>query len=124
MPRVIHFELPAEDPERAAKFYGDVFGWEIQKWDGPIEYWMIKTGDESKTGINGGLMRHDPQFPARTPINTVDVDSIDESVAKVEAAGGKIVMPKHHIPTIGWLAYAQDTEGIIFGMMQPDANMV
>jgi uncharacterized protein len=120
MPRVIHFELSAEDPERAAKFYSDVFGWQAQKWDGPHEYWLLLTGDESKPGINGGLMRQIPEFPARTPINTLDVDSLDEYVAKVESAGGKIVVPKMAVPTIGWLAYAQDTEGTLFGMMQSD----
>ena len=122
MPRVIHFELPAEDPERAAKFYKEAFGWEVQKWDGPQEYWMMTTGDESQIGINGGLMRHDLSFPPRTPINTIEVDSVDEYSAKVEAAGGKILMPKFPVPTIGWLAYFQDTEGLIVGMMTPDPN--
>lgn len=121
MPRVIHFELPAEDPQRAAKFYADVFGWQIQQWGGE-DYWLVMTGDKDKPGIDGGMMRQCEQFPARTPINVLDVDSVDEYSSKIEAAGGKILMPKMPVPTVGWLAYAQDTEGVIFGIMQPDPN--
>lgn len=118
MPRVIHFELPAEDPARAAKFYADVFGWTFNKWDGPDEYLLALTGDDSEPGINGGIMRHSPEFAAKTPVNTIDVPSVDAFTAKIEAAGGAVVMPKTEVPGVGYLAYCRDTEGIVFGIMQ------
>ena len=122
MPRVVHFELSAEDPERAVRFYQNVFGWEISKWDGPHEYWLISTGEQDKPGINGGLMRQMPQFPARTPVHTLDVDSVDAFVEKIVAAGGEVYAPKMAVPGIGYLAYCKDTEGTIFGIMQNDPN--
>jgi predicted enzyme related to lactoylglutathione lyase len=116
MPRVVHFELSADQPERAAKFYTQVFGWKIKKWDGPQEYWLITTGEENP-GINGGLMRRQGQANC---VNTVGVPSVDDFTAKITGSGGKVVMPKMAIPGVGYLAYCQDTEGNTFGIMQPD----
>ena len=121
MPRVVHFELCAEQPERARKFYSDVFGWEMTKWDGPQEYWLISTGDSDKPGINGGgftPVSEEDKF--RSTVITMEVDSVDDYVAKVTANGGTIVVPKMAIPGVGWLAYFKDTEGVIVGMMQTD----
>lgn len=118
MPRVIHFELGAVDPERATKFYGQVFGWESNKWGGPQEYWLVKTGPEGTPGIDGGIMRHKDGAP-RT-VNTIEVSSLDDYMAKVNAAGGKIVVEKMPIQGVGYLAYGQDPEGNLFGMMQAD----
>jgi predicted enzyme related to lactoylglutathione lyase len=56
MNRPIHFEIPAEKPERAMKFYEKVFGWKFEKWGGPMEYWVVRTGDDGVPGINGGLI--------------------------------------------------------------------
>lgn len=120
MPRVIRFEIPAENPERAAKFYREVFGWEIQKWAGPMDYWLAKTGAEGQPGINGGLMRR--EGPCTGPTNTIDVASVDAAVQTVQTKGGKLVIPKMAIPGIGYLAYCHDTEGNLFGMLQPDAG--
>ena len=83
MPRIIHFEFQADDPERASKFFKKTFGWEFTKWSGPQEYWMIKTGEEGKPGINGGMMRRDDN-PANV-FNTLDVPSVDEYIKKHEA---------------------------------------
>lgn len=118
MPRVIHFEIPADEPERAIRFYSDVFGWQIQKWDGPMPYWLVGTGDASKPGINGGILQR--AYPGQGVVNTLDVDDLDATVKSVEAAGGKITMPRMAVPGIGWLAYATDPEGNTFGMMQND----
>jgi len=63
MPRVIHFEIPADDPARAVKFYADVFGWQSQKWDGPMEYWLVATGKAPAPGIDGGILRRQPAPP-------------------------------------------------------------
>src|SRR3989475_8366569 len=119
MPRVIHFEIPAGDPERAANFYRKVFGWKIEKWPGPMEYWMVTTGAEGMPGINGGLMKN---TDVKTTTNTIAVDSVDASVEAVTKAGGKLVMPKTTIPTVGYFAYLTDTEGNLFGVMQADKN--
>jgi uncharacterized protein len=120
MSRVIHFEIPANDPDKLSDFYKKVFGWKFEKWDGPMEYWMVTTGAEGQPGINGGFMRK--QGPVSGTTNTIDVDSLDESVKSVKNAGGKVVMEKTPIPTVGYFAYLQDPEGNIFGVMQRDAN--
>jgi hypothetical protein len=127
MPRVIHFEIHADDPERAVRFYQDVFGWTNQKWAGPIDYWLITTGPEGQPGINGGLMkRHGPGPAEGQPVNayvcTVDVPSVDEWIGKIVSAGGTIALAKMPVPGVGWLAYAKDTEGNILGIMQEDHN--
>ena len=120
MSRVIHFEIPAGDPQRAANFYKKVFGWKIEKWPGPMEYWMVTTGAEGTPGINGGLLKRQPPTTATT--NTIGVESVDAAVTAVQGAGGKMIMPKMAIPTVGYFAYCEDTEGNLFGVMQPDAN--
>ena len=119
MDRVIHFEIPAENPERAAKFYTDVFGWKFHKWDGPVDYWLIETGT-GEPGIDGGLSGRNPAFPTNAPVNTIGVSSVDTVVEKVMAAGGAVTMPKMAVPGVGWLAYCTDSEGVFFGVMERD----
>jgi predicted enzyme related to lactoylglutathione lyase len=123
MPRVVHFEIHADNPERAVKFYQQVLGWSFTKWEGPMDYWLISTGPAEQQGINGGLVRR------RGPINgdsviayvcTVDVPSVDDYVRRATEAGAQIALPKMAIPGVGWIAYCKDTEGNIFGMMQND----
>ncbi len=121
MPRVIHFEFPADDPERAIAFYENVFGWKIEKWEGPMEYWLIMTGPEEEPGIDGGLTRRTE--PGMGTENTVGVASIDEYLVKIEANGGKLLRPKSAVPGVGYLAYCQDTEGNSFGLMQEDTSV-
>jgi hypothetical protein len=118
MPRPIHFEIPADDPARAIAFYEAVFGWRFSKWEGPMSYWLITTGAEGEPGINGGLMPR--QHPDQPCVNTIGVADVDASVAVVERSGGQVAVPKMAIPGVGWLAYCKDTEGHIFGIMQPD----
>jgi uncharacterized protein len=120
MSRVIHFEIPTGDPQRAASFYKKVFGWKIEKWPGPMEYWLVTTGAEGTPGINGGLLKR--QTPTTATTNTVGVESVDAAVTAVQNAGGKMIMPKTAIPTVGYFAYCEDTEGNLFGVMQPDTN--
>ena len=119
MSRVIHFEIPAENPERAAAFYKKAFGWKIEKWPGPMEYWMVATGEEGTPGINGGLMK---KGNVSTTTNTIGVESVDNAISAVTAAGGTLIMPKTPILTVGYFAYCQDTEGNLFGVMQSDPN--
>jgi hypothetical protein len=119
MPRVIHFEIPTDEPERAVQFYTKVFGWDIQKWNGPQEYWVVTTGPADKPGINGGLFRR--QGPVNC-VNTIDVPSVDDFAATITENGGQVVVPKMAIPGVGYLIYCQDTEGNIFGICEDDPS--
>ena len=126
MPRVVHFEIHADDPDRAIAFYTALFAWKITKWDGPMEYYMIDTGGESR-GINGGMVRRMGPKPTEgqavnSYVCTVDVPNVDDYFAKALAGGGTVALPKMPIPGIGWLAYVKDTEGNILGIMQNDAG--
>ena len=117
MHRPIHFEIPAEDPARAIAFYENVFGWKFTKWDGPMPYWLISTG-EGQPGIDGGLLpRRDPGQPC---VNTLEVFDVDASVEKALKNGGKLCIPKMAVPGVGWLAYCNDLDGHVFGLMQND----
>ena len=105
MPRIVHFEIHADDPARAAKFYTDLLGWQITKWDGPTEYWMIGTGPSDQPGINGGMIRRQHPLTGNdgviAHVNTVDVDDLDRYVAKGVELGGVVALPKFPIPGVG-----------------------
>jgi predicted enzyme related to lactoylglutathione lyase len=120
MPRPIHFEIPAENPERLMAFYQTVLGWTFQKWEGGgMPYWMITTGADSEPGINGGLM---PRQNAQQPcVNTVGVANLDETLAAAVANGAQVALPRMAVPGVGWLAYILDPEGHLLGMMQMDS---
>jgi len=128
MPRVVHFEIHADDVERAIGFYRAVFGWEFPEWM-PGEYWGVMTAPEesSEPGINGGLMRRQEPPPAsgqavNAYVCTVQVDDLDACLAAVASAGGATVVEKHAITGMAWQAYCTDTEGNLFGMHQPDES--
>ena len=122
MPRVVHFEIYTDDPEVVRPFYEKVFGWKVKKFEGsPIEYWLVTTGDDKEPGINGGLARpREGQSPGT--LNTIAVASLEESIRKLEEHGGKICVPKMAIPGVGWLAYAADPAGNVFGILEPDTK--
>ena len=122
MQRVVHFEIYTDDPEAVQPFYWDVFGWKFKKFEGgPVEYWLVTTGDDKDAGINGGLLcPREGQSPGR--INTIAIPSLDETIRKIEKLGGSVCVPKMAIPKMGWLAYAQDPAGNVFGLMQPDTS--
>lgn len=129
MNRIVHFEIQAENIERAMKFYTDVFGWEFPKWmDEPLYMGVMTAPKDSKEpGINGGLLIRKGSAPANgQPVNaficTVQVENIDETIKKIEAAGGTLALPKYAIMNMAWQAYYKDTEGNIFGIHQADAN--
>lgn len=121
MPRVTHFEIYTDDPEAVQPFYRDVFGWTFTKFDGPMEYWLVTTGDGKDPGINGGLTRPRPGQSPGT-LNTIAVESLAQSIKKLEQNGGKVCVPKMAIPKVGWLAYAEDPQGNVFGIIEPDEN--
>lgn len=124
MPRPMHFEIHAADPERASRFYSSVFGWKIEKW-GQADYWIIKTGEPGEPGIDGGLLpRRGPAPGEQAPVNafpcTIDVPDLDEYLERAKSHGAQPALPKMPVPGVGWLAYVRDTEGNILGMMQHD----
>ncbi len=123
MNRVIHFEIQADDVERAKKFYGQVLGWKIEpamsqdKGD-PMNYWMVKTA-ESGPGINGGLYERPKEGDKYYLYDcTVGVADIDKAAAAVKENGGTVVREKTEIPGVGWFVSAKDTEGNRFGLLQ------
>jgi predicted enzyme related to lactoylglutathione lyase len=119
MSRIVHFEIPATDPEKSLAFYEKTFGWKFSRW-GDEEYWLITTGEDSAMGINGAILkRRAADMPV---VNTIDVKDLDQAMKDVEANGGTIVVPKSSIPTMGHLAYFKDPDGVIHGMMQIDPN--
>ena len=116
MLRVIHFEICADNPERAAKFYEDAFGWKVRKWEGPVDYWLTVTGDPSELGINGAIKhRGDSTQPV---ICGIHVPSADEYIQRVLAAGGSVVTPKIEIRGVGFSACCRDSEGNMFQLFE------
>jgi len=125
VPRPIHFEIHAENPQRAIAFYTALFGWTFTQW-GDQPYWLAATGDKSTPGIDGGLLPRQGAAPANMAavnafVCTVDVADVDAYSKRVVELGGSIALAKMPIPTVGWLAYGKDTEGNLFGMMAMDA---
>jgi predicted enzyme related to lactoylglutathione lyase len=114
VPRVVHFEFLSDDPEQSVKFFSDVFGWSNQSWPGQT-YWLVDTG-EGDLGINGGIMRASDFPHMQNAVCTIMVDDIGEALGKVEAAGGKTVMPERQVGEAGWAAYAADPQGVVFGI--------
>lgn len=120
MNRIVHFDIYADDPDRAAGFYQNVFGWKAEKWTGGMDYWLVTTGPDNEPGINGGLGKR--QDPTDHTTNTVDVASLKETEAKIKAAGGKVLEPRMPIPGVGWFGLCADTEGNRLGLMESDPN--
>lgn len=111
----IHFEIPADDLERASTFYKELFSWDIKAAPGFEDYRTVTTN-----GLNGGIMKR--SNPGTPIINYINVEDIDAYLTKLEQLGGQIIMPKMPIPGIGWNAVVKDTEGNTFGMLQEDKN--
>lgn len=112
MNRVVHFEIPADNLERATNFYKDVFGWNFMSYD--ENYQLARTGDGM--GIDGAVMKkRDPNQPM---VNSIEVPSVDEFAKKIEAAGGQMVVPKVAVGEMGYVAYFKDTEGNIHGIWE------
>jgi predicted enzyme related to lactoylglutathione lyase len=123
---IVHFEIPADNPERAVKFYRELFGWDIDKWENPngIEYWMVKTvptdeqGMPQRPGVNGGLMPR--MYPNQQPVNYISVENVDQAVAKAERLGAKVMMGKTPVPGMGWFAQLTDPEGNVLAVWETD----
>ncbi len=120
---IVHFEIPAEDVEALKKFYSNVFGWKTV--DIPqMGYVMLHTvptdekGMLQEPGLNGGMYKKTER--TQVPVNYVQVESVDEYVDKVMKNGGKLLMPKQHVPTVGYMAWIADPEGNPLGLLQPE----
>jgi uncharacterized protein len=124
MPRVIHFEIHADEPERAIGFYTSVFGWQFLKFPNAFtDYWVVKTGETDQPGIDGGLLKRDIHFEGvgtTAFVCTIAVADLDVYLMKVNTSGGQLARDRMAVAGVGWLAYCKDTEGNLFGMMQAD----
>ena len=125
MGRVVHFEIHCADLDRAERFYTDVFGWAINRYEGsPVDYRLITTGEDGP-GIDGALVERHGEVDGEAVIayvNTVAVDDLPDTQSRVTDAGGAQVIDPMEIPGVGQLAYFKDTEGNVFGALQPVAG--
>ena len=124
MGRLVHFELHADDPERAVAFYTSVFGWTVNRM-GDMEYWLLTTGPDDEPGINGAILprqggRPDVGAPIVGMVNTVQVDDLDATLAKALELGAQMALDKMAIPGVGTVAYLIDTENNVVGVLQPE----
>jgi hypothetical protein len=122
MDKVVHFEVPFDDAERATSFYREAFGWQLDSMPG-FEYTMVTTtatdeqGRPSEPGgINGGMLRR--QGPITTPVITIGVDDMDDALTRIEKLGGKVAIGRQPVGDMGFSAYVQDTEGNLIGLWQ------
>lgn len=129
MSRPVHFELQADDVDRAKTFYGDVFGWTFADWTHVTgsPYWGITTGEEGTPGIDGGLQQRPAPAPPQGPgtnaaVLTIQVDDYDATHERIVGAGGIVALPKTAFPGMAWQGYYLDTEGNTFGIHQPDED--
>jgi predicted enzyme related to lactoylglutathione lyase len=119
--RVVHFEIPYDDAERARTFYAEAFGWSIDVLPS-LDYTVVTTGPSDETGpldpgyVNGGMAPRDA--PLASPAVVVEVDDIDVALARVEELGGRTVLARTQVGDIGWSAYVTDTEGNVVGLWQ------
>ena len=124
MPRVVHFEIHATEPEQLIAFYSGLFGWTFTKAEG-MDYWLIGTGAPDEPGIDGGLVKRPVPGPADSlALNafpcTVQVDSVDGSLTKAGELGAEVALPKMAVGGVGWLAYIKDPDGNLLGMLESD----
>jgi predicted enzyme related to lactoylglutathione lyase len=124
---VVHFEIPANNPEKLSAFYKNLLGWKFEKksMGEAGDYWMIETRPgtaqnmekaQNTAGTNGGMMKK--MDPNQKPVNYVSVESVDDFSKKIQNLGGKITVPKTPIPNMGAFAVALDPEGNPFGIFE------
>jgi predicted enzyme related to lactoylglutathione lyase len=116
--KVIHFEIPIDQGDRAVAFYQKALGWKLEQW-GPIEYWSVEGG--SGDGINGGLTRREDA--SQSLMFYISVDDIDDALSAIESAGGTKLSERMPIPGVGWSAFFEDTEGNRVGLFQTDESV-
>jgi predicted enzyme related to lactoylglutathione lyase len=117
MGRVVHFEIPVDDPDRARRFYESAFGWSFQGY-GDQPYWLTEIGQEGDVGIEGALAGREEIH--QHPVVVIGVDDIAQSVQQARKAGAEVLLERQAVPTMGWSAYVRDPEGNVVGMWQAD----
>jgi predicted enzyme related to lactoylglutathione lyase len=117
MPRFVHIDIAADDPEREASFFRDVFGWTVTKLDGPVPYWLLNPSPNDPTAVGAGIAKREQAWQTVNP--TIDVLSVDDVTAKIETAGGTIVVPRTTLPGVGVLVTFKDPSGNIFSILEP-----
>jgi len=124
---ILHFEIPANNVQNLKSFYEKLFGWKIiNSPAGDMDYWVIHTvptdenGMLQRPGVNGGMFEKQPPQKDMTPVNYITVENIDQYIVKVIELGGKVLMPKQTVPTVGYIALAMDPDGNTFGLLQPE----
>jgi predicted enzyme related to lactoylglutathione lyase len=122
--KVVHFEIPFDDGDRARKFYADTFGWQLMPMP-DMRYTIVMTGPSdpekgpSEPGfINGGMFERSEQFPGKGPNIVIDVPSIDAAMEQVKAAGGTVVTERMAVGDMGFAGYFADTEGNLMGLWE------
>ena len=116
---IIWFEIPADNVERAKKFYRALFGWKITQFPGGMEYWHVDTGGADASPDGGMMARKHPQ---QSITNYINVKSVDKSAAKVKKLGGKICLAKTAVPQMGYFVVCQDTEHNMFALWERNEN--
>lgn len=117
MAKVVHFEVPVDDPDRAREFYASLFGWKLDAY-GDEGYWLATAGQPDDLGVDGALIRRGDIHAS--PVIVIGVESVEETLAAAERAGAAVLMGKETIPTVGYSAYLRDTEGNVIGIFEPD----
>jgi predicted enzyme related to lactoylglutathione lyase len=112
---IVWFEIPADKPERAQKFYGSLFGWKIKAFPGMTNYWHIDTGGGDDTP-DGGMMAR--KHPGQAITNYINVPSVTKAMAKVKKLGGDVCVPKTAVPEMGFFAICTDTENNTFAVWE------
>ena len=125
---VVHFEIPADDPEKLVDFYTTLFGWQFQKYPMPGgDYWGVLTVPANEQGtplepgaINGGLFKR--QMPGQQPVNYINVESVDEYASRAKELGATVVVEKQAVPSMGWFAMLTDPQDNVVGLWQTDPS--
>ncbi len=119
MPKIVHFEIPVDDPQRAAAFYRDVLGWAVSRY-GEQPYWLVRAGEAGEPGADGALVGREDLH--QSPVLIAGVRDIDDVLSRAQNSGGELLQGKLPVPGMGWSAYIRDSEGNTIGFFQPDTT--
>jgi len=120
---MVHFNIQADDPQRAMDFYTKVFGWKFEEAPGGVEYWLANTDDPGELGVSAGVGIRYPGTRFNAFVNMFSVDDIDAYVVKIKLNGGKTLAPKIAVSGVGYYVPCQDTEGNAFGLLESDESV-